>query len=994
MVKIIFFKSMKINCKNSLTHKVRIPLCKGGIRGIFCSYLNFYLTIVLLMLIGINLYAIDTVDVRPPLLSIFSDCGNCIVTASDNRKLTLSKDSFQLDVGIRDIPVLLKTRSHNYEEIIINPIYTKDSIYYEMIFELKVKNQFDTGFAVFFVYDNANNQGRNNVKYDSVKYYPQLIKIGNKQLDFGQVYLDSIQSKLISIQNVAGFDFLLKDVSLKSGIHYKIINNIKKNYEFKSEESLTIEIEYQPRNETNSNNVFDFDTLIIKNECLTYKIPLQGQGVLPRIIVEDFDFGICEVGKSLCKDKTNFPDGFDGLNIYNSGTGILKINNYKFLPEITPYKLDNPEPNLEATQLFPYTSANVKPLCFVPNAAGEFFAELIISNNTKGPDSIAYLRGIAYNKGPYLRSINFGDQKVLTKNKKFISIKNSDDKPYYLYHLELSDVKQGFRIVYEDMSSIPSIENPIAIYPENSSENVLKEYLIPIEFLPTEEGFKEIKIYPKFIDNGSDLNLVLFNYIRGTGILPIIDVMGHYFNGRTLVNTFHNDTGFVSIYSGSQFADLYIKSMKVFKQNDNSNDFIWINNNFPKDTILKRGKSLRFPVLFRPEEAGERVLIIQVISDAIKGDIAKWDTTYAEVKGFGYNRILSVDPLHFVDVVHCDSSIGKLVVRNISDSTTTEIYEIKFETNEINPFDIDKSIFLSKNFILGPGDTVAFDIKFKPYIDSIYNYSVMTKVLSDDDTSTTFIKGNSLRYKVSIVSDTISNGMPGMVTLDKVPDFLGSNYNIRIESQDIQETYLDSIYFELVYQKNHFRFMNYIENGATIKDWNINFKEEEIDKGTSILKILCYGLSPIKMSGVLITPAFMIMLGDTNGVRFDIRNINLFEEEFCNIPEVKNGFINLSYCGEELRKIQISSHLYGLSIINGSIVDDNLTIGYSVALNAQSTLEIYNQFGEKIISNDLGILKSGKYINKIDISTISSGVYFLNFQSGPFSKTEKFIINK
>jgi len=951
--------------------------------------------ILVLIFLSINLFAIDTVDVRPPLLSIYSDCGNCIITATDNRKLSLSKDSFQLDAGIRDVPVLLKSRSDNYDDIIIDPIYTKDSIYYEMIFELKVLDKFDTAFAVFFVYDNAYNQGRTNVKYDSVKYYPQLIKIDNKELNFGQVYLDSTDSRQISIQNVSGFDFLLKDVYLKYGKYYEITNNVNKNYEFQSEEVLSFNIEYNPKVESIHDPNFDYDTLIIRNECLIYKIPIQGKGVLPRIIVEDFDFGICQVGNSLCKNKSNFPEGIDGLNIYNSGTGILKINNYRFLPDNSPYKLNNPNPDLKNTQLFPKTSINVKSLCFEPSEAGEFFAELILSNNSKGPDSIAYLRGIAYNKGPYLRSLDFGEERVLNKSKKFISIKNSDDKPYYLYQLDLSDNSKGFRIIFEDMNSIPSKENPIAIYPEDSPDNVLKEYLIPIEFLPSEEGFREIKIFPKFIENGVDLELVLFNYIRGTGILPMIEVMGHFFNGKTLVNTFHQDTGYVTIFSRSQYADLYIKSMKVFKQNDNSNDFVWIKSNFPSDTILKKNKSLKFPILFKPEEAGERLLIIQVISDAAKGNTSIWDTTYAEVKGYGFNRILSVDPLNFKDVVHCDSTFGKLVVRNISDTTSTEIFEIEFATNEDNPFEIDKSIFLTQNIILNPGDTIAFDVKFKPFISEKNNYSVMTRVFSDDDTSTTFIKGNSARYKVLLSSDTFIDGMPGMITLDKKPDFIGNNYNINISSKDIQSTFLDSIYFELVYHKNHFRFMNYIEKGDIIQNWNVNFEEIEMNKDTNVLKVLCYGLSPITQNGILVTPAFMIMLGDTNGIRFEIRNVNFFEEEFCNFSDIQDGYINLSYCGEELRKIHISSHLYGLSILNSLPIKDNsLTIAYNIAYEANGILELFNHYGDKIYSFQLGNLKSGKYINQIDLSTLSSGLYFLNFTSGAFSKTEKFIISK
>ncbi|HRP02314.1 MAG TPA: T9SS type A sorting domain-containing protein [Candidatus Kapabacteria bacterium] len=953
------------------------------------------LYIVICIISYINLFSIDTVDVRPPLLSIYSDCGNCVVTASDNRNMTLNKDSVQIDVGIKDIPILLKSRSYNFDDIIINPIYTKDSIYKEMIFELKVKDKFDTAFAVFYIYDNSLSLNKNNVKYDSVKYYPQLMKFDKDDINYNQVYLDSILNNNIEFRNVSGFNFKIKDISLKYGKFFKILNNISKNYDFLSDEKLSLTIQYQPKFEINQYSKYDYDTLIIRNECLTYRIPLSGQGVLSKILVEDIDFGICEVGKTLVKDKNNFPETYDGMHISNIGSGILKINGYHFNPNETPFKLTNPIPSLNPSQIFPSSYLNVKPLSFEPTQAGEFFADLVISSNSQGPDSIASLRGIAYNKGPYMKVLNFGDQRVLSKTRKYISIKNSDSKPYSLYDLDLSDMGQGFNIAYEDMDPIPSKENPIVIYSESSQDNVLKEYIIPIDFIPNSEGVKEIKITPKFISNGNDLNLIVFNYIRGRGLLPVIELMGQTFLGRTLVNTLHPDTGYVTIYSRSKFANLFIKEINIIKQNDNSNDFIFTNGEFPKDTILKANSYYRFPVLFKPEESGERKIIIQVISDATKGMGERYDTVYAQIKGIAYNKTISVDQLTFTNVSHCDSTAGKLIVRNVSDTTTTEVYDIQFDKITINPFELDKSIFLSNPVILSPGDTFAFDIKFKPYLGHQNNYSVLTRVFSDDDTATTYIKGTSTKYNVLIYSDTISNGIPGMVTLNKEPSFIGQNYNINIKGDMLSKTVIDSIYLEIAYRKNDFRFMNYIENGNAIKDWNINYQEFELSKDSNIIKILCYGLKPINESGILITPAFMIMLGDTNGVAYNIRNISFFSKGECSASNLINGLINLSYCGEELRKILISQHLFKFEIVNTNLIStESLKVAYNVAFSTTTELSIYNQFGEAVSVLLSDKLNKGTYINNYNVSQLSSGLYFLKFKSGPFQKVEKFIISK
>jgi len=943
-----------------------------------------------------SLYSKDTVDVLPPIFSIYSNCGEYLITVSDNRAYNLNKDSFQLDAGILDLPVLIKSRSYNVSDIILDTNFKFGIINYKFSFKILVKDIFDTAFAVFYVLDEA--KPTKKLKIDSIKYYPQLLKSSDSLINFGSVYIDSSEIKSISFTNTSGFDFFIKDISLKVDKSYKILNLIPKNFYLKKDSTIKLEIKFTPTKEITNLQPFDNDTLLIKNECLIYSIPLIGAGVKARIEVEDFDFDICEVGKKVSKDKIYYPNFNDGLSINNTGTGILKLSGVRIFPDKSPFKITNPNINLSNAQIFPSTSVNLKTVTFEPTETGEFFSEIIFSSNAYGTDSIAYLRGISYYKELYFRSYDFGRKRQNSKSKGYISIKNSSSQNLALSGFELIDNEGNFRIMYEEINQIPSKDYPIIILPDSSTQTGLKEYLLPIEFIPKTEGLKEAKLKTIVYENGQIKETKFFNYIRGFGFLPQIEVLSNSFSGKTIVNTFHKDTGYVLIKSNSRYADLFLKEINIFKQNnEKQNDFIPLFQKLPKDTTLKPGQQIKLPFLFRPEESGERKLLIQIISDAVSGNFngTFWDTSYTILSGIGYNKVLAIYKLEFNNVIHCDSSFGKLVIRNISDTTIATVYDLVLDTNDANVFEIDKTIFLTQTIDLKPGEKVEFDVKFKPYLGNKYNYSLLARVLSDADTSITYISGNSQRYPVTIYFDTNLAVVPGMLTINSPPNLIGTDYPLFIDGNFLDKSNIDSIYLEIIYHKNHFKFLGKIKNGDVIPNWFINFKEEEISTDSNKLTIFTYGISKISKSGVLLVPGFMVMLGDTNGISFSINNARIFRADRCSELKTQDGFMKLSYCGEEIRKIQISAHLYNLNLSKGNIInDDYLTINYSIAIPSITKIFIYNSFGQLVNLVEDKYIDKGMYSKNIYIGDLSSGIYNITLFSGPYFTTQSFIISK
>ena len=69
----------------------------------------------------------------------------------------------------------------------------------------------------------------------------------------------------------------------------------------------------------------------------------------------------------------------------------------------------------------------------------------------------------------------------------------------------------------------------------------------------------------------------------------------------------------------------------------------------------------------------------------------------------------------------------------------------------------------------------------------------------------------------------------------------------------------------------------------------------------------------------------------------------------------------------------------------------NLSISASKT-NSYYSIELINQFGEVVKSDYFSIINSAILIKKIDVSEMSSGVYFVRIKNNEFTKIQKFIV--
>ncbi len=937
---------------------------------------------------------IDTVDIQKPMFNKAAYCGDYIINVTDNLKYTINKDSFQLDEGVIVEPLFYKTLSENFTDI-YSSTFQNGKVNNEFSFRLSVLNKFENAKAVFGVVDATNL----NFRADSLIYRAEKLQITPGALTFGSVFVNTVSELSAQILNTSDTAIRIKSISLKYGKLYSLVN-APQSYELALTESLKLIVHYKPDTDNFNNSGMDIDSLIVETNCLRYVIPITGNGVKAGIIVDDVDFGAVEVGTMVCYNENYNPDYGKGLRISNPGSGRLLTHGYYPLSGVSPFKLNQPTvPDINTLEINPKAEKYITGLCFEPIAVGEFFDTLVIKNNAEGPDSTCNIRGIAYLPGPYLTSINIGRVRLGDKKKGVIYLRNSGSEPVEIVDLYLNTSTDEFRILIDETVPFINPQNPAVIYPNLPQfQGELREIAIMVEFSPKIEFLREIKIIPAFKTGSKYETGSVFNYVRGFGFKPAISAEGHIFSGKILVNNQHPDTGRVIIKSTSWSSDLHLKSIELMPLGNTQKGEFKFLREMPKDTSISIVKDLELPVVFKPMEAGDRELMLRIISDSYKGiDKSRWDTVFAYIKGIGYNKVLSVEPLIFDSVFHCQTSKGILKIRNISDTAEAFIMKLIPISGDINAFTLNTDSIDNNFIILKPSDSLLVEVTFDPTAFTKNQFELYVRVFSDADTSTGLIKATTVRKKVLVSLPVIDDVMPGEILQYNPPKSFGPDFDIFADFSSLTSIDVLSYDIEIKYNKKKLKFVNLIRQGDLTLDWE-NLSANEIDVGNdfAILRISGSGSKSLSgLKGSICKPAFVVLLGDSNEIDIEIQKVSFANADYCIDIIKSNGKLKMSYCGNEVRKIVISKHPYNIQNISmNPVTGSSAVISYSIALDAYAKIEIFNSYGVSVGKIADSFIPKGEYFYNLDTSELGSGTYFIQMVSGPFSKTIKIMVAK
>jgi len=70
------------------------------------------------------------------------------------------------------------------------------------------------------------------------------------------------------------------------------------------------------------------------------------------------------------------------------------------------------------------------------------------------------------------------------------------------------------------------------------------------------------------------------------------------------------------------------------------------------------------------------------------------------------------------------------------------------------------------------------------------------------------------------------------------------------------------------------------------------------------------------------------------------------------------------------------------------------TLDFGVGLSGETHIRIINSAGEVVAVLADGMMKVGNYSVRIPVEKLSSGVYFIEMQSGEFKEVQKIVVKK
>lgn len=909
---------------------------------------------------------VDETDTLPPEIYVTENCGVFTIRTTELRNGKPDDDPRQVDQGVYDINLLEGTE--NFEIKFIKEFKTYPPLY-DYTFVVQIIDKRKPGVAYLAITDRAGNTA-----FDTLSYVPDSITVAPLIINFGNTRLFTTKQLDAQVINASDSTTKIKGIYLQSGAFYSIISgNVPPEIELPSNTSHPITIAYTPTRESTNPNMLDIDSLIVFTECDTFKFPVIGRGVVPKILVEDWNAGPVLVGKKVCKNQQTMR----GLHIQNVGSDTLIIDDIQGV--IPPFSLSDPFTPALNIVIAPNESVYLETPCFESQAVGNYSIDVTFhTNGALGIDSISTWSGSGIQPGPYITSYDWNRQRVGTSNEGKIYLRNSGTSKVRVTDIKLGNLATQFRIKPGGIIPQPTPSSPIDLMPETSGSGTT-EIEITVIYEPDSEFQHHNTIFPEFhpddlIEPGS-----VVGTLDGFGYLPKIEITGYEFQPPVLVGTQHPDIGKVVIKSTSQSADLFIQSIDW--QNNNLNEFVW-NQPPPTNFILRMGDSLELPVLFTPKAINRRQVTVRAINDAAPAPDSIVTTTTIVI-GYGIEKGIVVDSINYGLVLLCDEPIREFTIQNVSSTTPAIIDSVALISGDIDNFEIVSTTF---PVTIPQMSEIKVNVRFSPTRKG--NYSALARVFSDVGNDY-YVLLQAIGYNVPVqfalqdfgYNTQLAPGMP-------------IDFPINVSSNNWYDADITSFKFDLVFQSDWFNLISYEKGNLLDNTWNLNAGIQPIDETYSKIFFEGSGTTPIRNSGTLIRARLSLLLTDSKKFQPYLDNISFDARDKCVVPIPDTSTIVLNACVIDLRPILVANTKFHLSVPQNPITTNEATIHFGIAWDGIATLELINVMGNVVQTFVTGEIKAGDYSLKVDATNIANNIYYLRLVSNGFSQVVPIVFAK
>ena len=913
--------------------------------------------------LSVALGELNSPDTVAPLITMEEDCdGSAEGTVTD----------FPSDPQIRSnlATVRLHPNSVNYE---IEVDDFRPGIDPATAYRVRVVDPTIDGLGIVVAFDKAAN-----VSYDTIEYFARNIEITPDPLDFGEVFVDDPQSGQVTLTNNGNRDLEIVKLHLKADNGEFAITDPTGGFILAAGGSRTLSISF----ESGVEGLY-LDTIGVEDTCgIVWMTEIRGTIVKPIIKVSDHGFGLVPVNTT----------AQHRLKIRNAGTGTLRISagtptsNAVFtLPNGLPaFPLD-----LRAGQ--PDTELLVY---FRPDQPQVFTDSVVFEHNAPDDpanDPVGLLTGEGIIATLYATPYDWPRKRVGTgPYNAIIHVVNSGTQDARIFGVKRSsgDVND-FEIPGTEVQNITNV-----VVPAGDSIPV------GVQFVPRATGNRAAKI---IFNTEDQSDTTLFTRLTGIGVVPGLETNDLDFGTLTLGDPEVTRTVDFTLAGDPDWRDtVWIESFDfVSDAAGGVDDFRYelpAGTTFPIVLIPQivdptAENSITVTGYFTPQAGGVRNAAIRALTRDGVDTVSNWTGIgLSENSGISATAEI-IDPLCIGEFDTIDveiTSTGALPL-NVA---AIEMNDPNGEFTLIDPPTTPLSI--------APGEKITVQVVFMPTGDNGVR-TVDFTIRSDDpnDPVTTLsLSGEGSAYVI--------NGSIELVgTVDENGDgdtegVLGEDITARVKVADaLAPVGATGYQLILTYDPNYLigpTSAAAIDLSASIHPAGTNVViNGASQRGRLILDVT----APTALGGNgaedLMQMKFGVVFNDSLLRTLDVESIAFTGSAVCATIDFVGDEIAISpICGLDLRLIDlVDGAKYGLvGATPNPVTGDLAELEYSIAIEAGTTLTLYDASGNLVATVVDERQIPGTYRVAVDVRTLPSGTYTLRLESNQYSEVQQLKIAK
>ena len=870
------------------------------------------------------------------------------------------------------LPVFYAQYSYNYDKE-FDPIIP--GITQSANWKLFVRNPLEDAKAVIKFGDKAGNDTIININY----YAPKIVANPNS-INLGIVKLNElIIVKDVSVKNLSKSDFFIKDISFKNRCDlFKIINPPEGILE--SETEVKFDIQFI----ANERGIFR-DTIVIYDSCfnqniITIEVAVENS----EIYAYDVNFGELLINKTKEVECIVENRGTCNLEIYDA---ILPKNNDFVVHFPFDFSYENP-------LILQKGEAMTFKIEFTPRENIQYTDSIIFISDAFGIDSITIINGCGVNPGLVAESYEWGMHRIYRDAFPVnpIPVKNGHNG-IRLFNKSNFNVKVDTVFIIDTNNNINGFIIDDIILKSLIGKTLLpeEEYIIPVDFLPT-----ELKKYVLTICYVSELGAKSYSVLSGQGVAPNYKIIYENFDTLLINNWLYPQVKKITInnlnkstieeYNWDYKDTLTIYGLKSTDSSVGFNDYS--NKGFRVDIAqdifpikLPPGTIFEFDCYFVPTKIGENIAHLQVISDAI-------EDKEIDIKGYGTGKKILCQSSK---LVLCKGEVGSINC-TIKNNGASNVILNNFYISNYN------SIFFIKNEIK--------DIELKPNEAKIIEVDVIPNSLGEYNSYLKFnVNGNGYNFIDSVALSASSELSILFVEVEFSNDLvkIGEDlwYKVILPEtyvvKDISKFLIDSIVIKLHYNSDmllpqlyNIQLGEHLAGKFYIESSTFDFHNNDI-----VIYIKSITGEVLANYGMLFSIPFTTLFPLDYDNIVNITN-NIYTNAACVTFVPTSNSIELEEgCAYNLRRLKLSKTDYSFNITNSKpIIDNYIDINFSIGLDkaGETSIELYSMTGELINSFVNDFLECGEYNLKINTNNLAKGMYYFIFKSGHFRTQTKLLL--